>query len=102
MHTSRIRLSDKALSVPPNSRMMRDICERIRLVNGPGSVLRIGIVGSPALVEIDHLQAMSYRQALRWAGDSESRLRLVAKANKRGWVLHRLRDLQDDAGDQLP
>jgi hypothetical protein len=39
---------------------------------------------------------MNYGQALRWAGTSEERLRLVAKARgyKRGWVWHRLQELQ--------
>jgi hypothetical protein len=54
-------------------------------------------VRSGALVEIDHLVAMSYRQALHWAGESEDRLRLVAKARgyKRGWVFYRLQELRD-------
>jgi hypothetical protein len=57
-------------------------------------------VRSGQLIEIDHLQAMSYRQALRWAGESEDRLRLVAKARgyKRGWVFYRLRELRDGEG----
>jgi hypothetical protein len=51
-------------------------------------------VKTPALTEIDPLAAMTYRQALLWAGKSEDRLRLVAKARgyRRGWVFHRLRE----------
>jgi DNA repair protein RadD len=48
------------------------------------------------LVELDRLAGISYRQALRWAGTDEQRLRLVAKARgyKPGWVWHRLQDLR--------
>jgi DNA repair protein RadD len=50
-----------------------------------------------ALVEIDRLAAMRYRQALRWAGANEARLRLVAQARgyKPGWIFHHLRELRE-------
>jgi superfamily II DNA or RNA helicase len=46
------------------------------------------------LVELDRLTAMSYRQALHWAGNSVDRLRLVAQARgyHRGWIRHVLRE----------
>src|SRR5262249_409797 len=46
------------------------------------------------LVEFNHLAAMSYRQALHWAGDDAARLRRVAVARgyKRGWIHHVLRE----------
>jgi superfamily II DNA or RNA helicase len=49
------------------------------------------------LIEAEKLKIMNYGQALRWAGESEERLRLVAKARgyKRGWVWHRLQELKD-------
>jgi superfamily II DNA or RNA helicase len=54
---------------------------------------------SAPLIEIDRLRAMSYGQALRWAGQSEDRVRMVAHARgyKRGWVFHRLQELRDEA-----
>jgi superfamily II DNA or RNA helicase len=44
------------------------------------------------LIEIGRLRAMSYGRAVAWAGTSEARLRLVARARgyKRGWIFHRL------------
>jgi Type III restriction enzyme, res subunit len=55
-------------------------------------------VRSGQLIEIDRLQAMTYRRALQWAGESEDRVRLVARVRgyKRGWVWHRLRELRDE------
>jgi Type III restriction enzyme, res subunit len=55
-------------------------------------------VRSGALIEVDRLRAMSYRQVLRWAGQSENRLRLIAQARgyKRGWVWHRLQELRGE------
>jgi superfamily II DNA or RNA helicase len=46
------------------------------------------------LLELNHLAAMSYRQALHWAGGDANRLRLVAHARgyHRGWVHHVLRE----------
>jgi hypothetical protein len=37
---------------------------------------------------------MTYRQAVRWAGSDEARLKLVAHARgyKPGWIWHRLRE----------
>jgi hypothetical protein len=54
--------------------------------------------GAP-LVEASRLAAMSYWQALRWAGRDERRLRLVAQARgyKSGWVWHRLQELAESA-----
>jgi superfamily II DNA or RNA helicase len=54
---------------------------------------RVEIHGAP-LIEAEKLKIMNYGQALRWAGNSEERLRLVAKARgyKRGWVWHRLEE----------
>jgi DNA repair protein RadD len=54
-------------------------------------------VRSGALIEIDRLHSMPYGRALRWAGDSEDRLRLIAQARgyKRGWVWHRLKELRE-------
>jgi hypothetical protein len=51
--------------------------------------------GAP-LIEAEKLKIMNYGQALRWAGESEERLRLVAKARgyKRGWVWHRLQEMK--------
>lgn len=53
-------------------------------------------VRSSTLVEIDRLRTMSYGQALRWAGESEDRLRLIAQARgyRPGWVWHRLQELR--------
>jgi DNA repair protein RadD len=53
-------------------------------------------VRSSTLVEIDRVRAMTYGQALRWAGDSEERLRLIARARgyRPGWVRHRLQELR--------
>jgi DNA repair protein RadD len=58
-------------------------------------------ITSPALVEIgrnDRLRTMPYQQALRWAGGSEHRLRLVARARgfKPGWVWHRMQELTEN------
>ena len=59
-----------------------------------GAVLREPETARPEiktrLVRTEHLQAMSYRQALLWAGRDERRLRLVARARgyKQGWVWH--------------
>ena len=55
-------------------------------------------VRSGQLIEIDRLQAMTYRRAPQWAGESEDRVRLVARVRgyKRGWVWHRLRELRDE------
>jgi DNA repair protein RadD len=46
------------------------------------------------LVEVNRLAGMTYRQAVRWAGDDEQRLRLVcmAKGYRPGWVWHRLQE----------
>jgi superfamily II DNA or RNA helicase len=54
-----------------------------------------------ALIEADRLVVMSYRQCLRWAGDNERRLRLVAKARgyKRGWVWHRMQEIMSGECD---
>jgi len=59
-------------------------------------------VRSGSLVEINHMRSTSYRQAMRWAGESEDRLRLVASARgyKRGWVFHRLREMREEIGDE--
>jgi DNA repair protein RadD len=48
------------------------------------------------LIETDRLAVMRYRDALRWAGNDEQRLRLVAQARgyKSGWVWHRLQELR--------
>jgi hypothetical protein len=48
----------------------------------------------PALIETSRLVIMSYRQAIKWAGTDETRLRLVARARgyKPGWAYHRLRE----------
>jgi DNA repair protein RadD len=48
------------------------------------------------LVEVERLKAMPYGQALRWAGNSEHRLRLIAAARgyRRGWVFYRLQELR--------
>jgi superfamily II DNA or RNA helicase len=56
---------------------------------------RVEVHGAP-LIEAERLRVMNYSQALRWAGTSEERLRLVAKARgyKRGWVWYRLQELQ--------
>jgi DNA repair protein RadD len=47
------------------------------------------------LVLTSKLAAMTYWQALSWAGHDERRLRLVAQARgyKRGWVWHRMQEL---------
>jgi superfamily II DNA or RNA helicase len=46
------------------------------------------------LLELNHLAAMSYRQALHWAGDDAGRLHRVAVARgyHRGWIRHVLRE----------
>jgi superfamily II DNA or RNA helicase len=53
-------------------------------------------VRTSALVEVERLRAMSYPQALRWAGADEARLRMIARARgyKSGWVWHRLQELR--------
>ncbi len=50
-----------------------------------------------ALVLADRLSTMTYSKCLRWAGHDADRLRLVAAARgyKRGWVWHRLQELQE-------
>jgi DNA repair protein RadD len=47
----------------------------------------------------DRLRGMSYGQRLQWAGDSEQRLRAIAKAcgYKPGWVYHRIVELRGAA-----
>jgi superfamily II DNA or RNA helicase len=69
-----------------------------------GTVLRVPIPKAPhveragtRLVETSRLAAMSYGQALRWAGNDRDRLHLVAHARgyKRGWVWHRLQELAE-------
>jgi superfamily II DNA or RNA helicase len=54
--------------------------------------------GAP-LVAIDRLAAMTFRQAMRWAGGDEHRLRLVAQARgyKPGWVWYRLQELREES-----
>ena len=49
-----------------------------------------------ALIELSRLGAMSYPRVLRWAGQDEHRLRLVAQARgyKQGWVWRRLQELR--------
>jgi len=51
-------------------------------------------IQSGRLVELNHLAAMSYRQALHWAGGDADRLRLIARARgyHRGWIHHVLRE----------
>jgi superfamily II DNA or RNA helicase len=53
-------------------------------------------VHRPPLIEAERLRGMTYGQALRWAGASGDRLRLVARARgyKRGWVWHRLQEMK--------
>ena len=69
-----------------------------QLARPVGAPLRLPVprveVKTPTLVEIDRLAMMSYREAVAWAGTSEDRLRLVARARgyKRGWVWHRLQE----------
>jgi superfamily II DNA or RNA helicase len=57
-------------------------------------------IGS-TLVATDRLRAMTYKQALRWAGANPDRLRLVASARgyKSGWVYYRLQELREAATD---
>jgi superfamily II DNA or RNA helicase len=57
---------------------------------------RVEVHGAP-LIEAEKLKIMNYSAALRWAGNSEERLRLVAKARgyKRGWVWHRLQEYRE-------
>jgi len=54
--------------------------------------------GSP-LVATDYLAAMTYKQALLWAGADRDRLHLVARARgyKSGWVWYRLQELAEAA-----
>lgn len=65
-----------------------------------GAVLREPPTAKPEietrLVRTEHLQTMTYRQALLWAGHDQGRLRLVARARgyKSGWVWHRLQALR--------
>jgi DNA repair protein RadD len=49
------------------------------------------------LIETGRLAAMSYGQALRWAGPDKHRLHLVAQARgyKPGWVWHRLQEMAE-------
>jgi superfamily II DNA or RNA helicase len=56
---------------------------------------RARIEVSSRLVEVDRLQAMSYRAAIRWAGGDRARLEMVAMARgyKPGWVWHRMQEL---------
>jgi superfamily II DNA or RNA helicase len=68
-----------------------------------GTVLRQPVSERPEietrLVPAERLASMTYRQALLWAGRSEARLRLVAKARgyKKGWVWHVLHHTEGDA-----
>jgi DNA repair protein RadD len=66
-----------------------------------GTVLRVPKPKAPhvervpaRLIETSRLAAMTYWQALRWAGRDEQRLRLVAQARgyKSGWVFYRLQE----------
>jgi superfamily II DNA or RNA helicase len=45
----------------------------------------------------EQLAEMSYWQCIRWAGDVETRLHLVARARgyKRGWIWHRLQAMAE-------
>jgi DNA repair protein RadD len=69
-----------------------------------GTVLRVPKPKDPhveragaTLVATERLAAMTYGQALRWAGGDRDRLRLVAAARgyKPGWVWHRLQELAE-------
>ena len=53
-------------------------------------------VRSNTLIEIDRLDQCAIGKSLRWAGKSEDRLRLIARARgyKKGWVWHRLQELR--------
>jgi superfamily II DNA or RNA helicase len=53
-------------------------------------------VRTSALVEVERLRAMSYPQALRWAGTDAAQLRLVARARgyKAGWIWHCLQEIR--------
>ena len=64
-----------------------------------GTVLRVPKPRDPhveragtTLVATDRLAAMTYRQALRWAGGDRDRLRLGYKP---GWVHYRLQELAE-------
>jgi DNA repair protein RadD len=66
-----------------------------------GAVLRVQqrseITSRLAIVDMtEQLRAMSYQQALRWAGHDKDRLRLLARARayKAGWVFRRLQELR--------
>ena len=56
-------------------------------------------IDTATLIEVENLRAMSYHQALRRAGDSEPKLRLIAHARgyKAGWVFYRLKELSEQA-----
>jgi hypothetical protein len=56
---------------------------------------RIEIHQAP-LIEAKRLRIMNYDAALRWAGNSESRLRLVQQARgyKPGWIWHRVQEIK--------
>lgn len=49
-----------------------------------------------SLERTDHLRLMTFRQAMRWAGRDEQKLRLVAEARgyKPGWIWHRLQEMR--------
>jgi superfamily II DNA or RNA helicase len=71
-----------------------------------GTVLRVPKPKPPhveragtMLVATDRLAAMTYQQALRWAGGDRDRLHLIAAARgyKPGWVYYRLQELREAA-----
>ena len=66
------------------------------LVQLPAPILHRERAAAGHLVELGRLAVISYRQALRWAGADEHRLRLVAQVRgyKAGWVWHRLQELR--------
>jgi superfamily II DNA or RNA helicase len=68
-------------------------CDAVLREEGPSRV-HTEVRGVP-LVPTDKLAAMTYWQALNWAGRDQRRLRLVAQARgyKSGWVWHRMREL---------
>jgi hypothetical protein len=49
------------------------------------------------LIEVDRLTTMTYREATRWAGSDERRLRAIAKVRgyRQGWVWHRPREIAE-------
>jgi superfamily II DNA or RNA helicase len=112
--TRRVWSTGRRVLVPVHRReLVKQTAAKLNLVGVPFGIIAADFPASPELPvqvcsintavrrdigqfsEIPDLKGMSYRRALLWAGTSEHRLRLVARARgyKPGWVFYRLQEL---------